>query len=77
MKRHETPGLHGLRHFESEYAPGYYAVVVEDRLPLIDRLDAEALREVLTLPAAHLQGSIRQRAERRLRRLEKAQEARA
>ena len=74
MKRHERPGMNGLRHFEAaDWAPGMYTLTADERCDIIDGLGAPALREVLTLPDSELQRSVRQRAERRLRRLEKAE----
>lgn len=48
----------------------YYCVSADDRLQRIKELCADGLRRVLELPG--LQRTVRQAAERRLRRLERA-----
>lgn len=70
-KRHERPGMEGLRWFQAPWAPGKYHCNVEDRVGIVRALTPSALREVLTLPDSELQRTVRQAAERRLRKLEK------
>lgn len=70
MKRHEAPGMEGLKWFE--YAgTGTYHFCAADRCEAIKKLHTSALREVLDLPEGELQRTVRTAAERRLRKLER------